>query len=71
MKKKVNINSSGSDSSSVDQDSAFEIIEMAIDDINVLTRAFDVINAICEELSETQDTGALATKSGIPDRLMH
>lgn len=28
----------------------FEIIELAIDDIDLLTRAFEVIEQVCEEL---------------------
>lgn len=32
------------------QEDAFEIIELAIDDIELLTRAFDVIGDVCKEL---------------------
>jgi hypothetical protein len=31
---------------------AFEIIELAIDDVNLLTEAFDVINQVCKELND-------------------
>ena len=31
------------------QDDAFEMIELATDDLEVLTRAFDVIKKVCEE----------------------
>ena len=31
---------------------AFEMIELAIDEIDLLTRAFDVINQWCEEEAE-------------------
>lgn len=31
---------------------AFEIIELAIDDIDVLTRAFDVIKNVCDEVND-------------------
>ena len=55
-----------------DEDSAFEIIELAVDDINILTKAFQVINTICEELSvvesEPEDAEVL---HGIPDHMMH
>ena len=57
-----------------DEESAFEIIELAIDDINVLTRAFQVINNICEELSinpEDSDAAENEELHGIPEHLMH
>ncbi|MDC0359038.1 hypothetical protein OAO01_09500 [Oligoflexia bacterium] len=38
-------------SSTTTQEEAFEIIELASDDLNVLTRAFDVIAEVCEELN--------------------
>lgn len=34
------------------EDEAFEIIELAIDDINLLVRAFDVISEVCEGKEE-------------------
>ena len=33
---------------------AFEMIEMAIDDISSLTRAFDLINTICTEANNPE-----------------
>ena len=59
-----------------DEESAFEIIELAIDDINVLTRAFQVINNICEELSVNpeeveEEADEIEELHGIPDHLMH
>jgi hypothetical protein len=55
-----------------DEESAFEIIELAIDDINVLTRAFRVINTICEELSANPDEAPPSEElHGIPEHLMH
>lgn len=30
---------------------AFELIELAVDDIEVLARAFDVINEVCREFT--------------------
>lgn len=36
------------------EEEAFEIIELAIDDINLLARAFDVINEVCQQRDETQ-----------------
>lgn len=33
---------------------AFELIETAIDDIETLTRAFQVISEVCKELNEKQ-----------------
>lgn len=52
-----------------DEETAFEIIELAIDDINILTRAFQVINNICEELSveECIDEGEDAS----PEAYLH
>ena len=38
------------DSAAIEKES-FEIIELAIDDINTLTRAFEVISQVCEELN--------------------
>ena len=32
----------------------FEIIELASNDITVLARAFDVINEVCQELSDPE-----------------
>ena len=37
------------DTKQVESD-AFEMIELAIDDLDLLTRAFEVINEACEEL---------------------
>jgi hypothetical protein len=36
-----------------DKESAFELIEMAIDDVELLTRAFDVITKACEEAQKS------------------
>jgi hypothetical protein len=33
---------------------AFEMIELAIDDIDLLTRAFEVINEACAELEDSE-----------------
>ncbi len=54
-----------------DEESAFEIIELATEDIQVLTRAFQVINNICEEL--TADSGEdLDEDSGeVPEQMLH
>lgn len=35
----------------VEESSALEIIELAIDDLETLTRAFNVIKDVCEELN--------------------
>jgi hypothetical protein len=39
------------ETSNQNEHEAFEIIEMAIDDLEVLTRAFNVISEVCEELN--------------------
>jgi hypothetical protein len=36
------------------QDQIFEIIELAIDDLELLTRAFNVISEVCEETSHPE-----------------
>ena len=38
------------DSNLTTKEEATEIIELAIEDIDVLTRAFEVINEVCEEM---------------------
>lgn len=35
-----------------DEDLAFEMIELASDDVDSLARAFNMINDLCKELSE-------------------
>lgn len=34
---------------------AFEVIEMAIDDLDLLTRAFQVISEVCQQEEQEQD----------------
>lgn len=53
-----------------EEEGAFEIIELAIDDIQVLTRAFNVINTICEELSADVEPSE-EELHGVPDHMMH
>lgn len=54
-----------------DEESAFEIIELAIDDINVLTRAFNVINTICEELTVDSEASDEVEAAELPEPMMH
>ena len=54
-----------------DEESAFEIIELAIDDINILTRAFQVINNICEELSVEKEAKEPTEDSETDEYIMH
>lgn len=44
--------------SSATEDEAFEMIELAIDDLNLLTRAFEVISAACSELEDCEQEAA-------------
>ncbi|MBX7138531.1 MAG: hypothetical protein K1X83_11165 [Oligoflexia bacterium] len=44
---------------------AFEIIELAIDDIDVLTRAFEVIAVACADEDEAEDCD-LDTEYDVP-----
>lgn len=50
------------------EESAFDIIELAIDDIETLTRAFTVINRICQELDAQE---AEEESAGIPETLLN
>jgi hypothetical protein len=45
---------------------AFEIIELLSDDLNVLTRAFEVINAVCRE----EDSDRAIRPVGIPEEFL-
>ncbi|MCO6430387.1 MAG: hypothetical protein J5J00_05950 [Deltaproteobacteria bacterium] len=49
-----------------DHSSACEIIELAINDINLLSRAFSLIKDICED-----PDGESSETSGIPDTHLH
>lgn len=42
-----------------DNESACEIIEAAIDDVDLLTRAFDLITEVCNERGGRPDTSVL------------
>lgn len=53
-----------------DQESAFELIELAIDDIEVLTKAFHMVSKICEGLDRDAEDREQELKS-VPDSLVH
>ena len=54
-----------------DQESAFELIELAIDDIEVLTKAFHMVSKICEGLDDDAAARQEEDLEAIPDSLIH
>lgn len=49
------------------QEEAFEMIELATDDLDVLARAFDVISEVCEELNHP----FVSLEDDIPETLIN
>lgn len=47
------------------QEEVFEIIELAIDDLELLTKAFDLINDVCEDLKQPVEFLADPNSKGI------
>ena len=52
-----------------DESDTFEIIETAIDDLDLLTRAFDLISAVCQE--EAEDDPSLDFEPAAPRLVLH
>ncbi len=52
------------------QDEAFEMIELAIDNMDLLTRAFDTISEYCEAFGAPSST-SLIEDGGIPEELLN
>ena len=46
-----------------DQESAFEMIELAVDDLQTLTKAFNMINKVCQELDGKTSDDETSTES--------
>lgn len=56
-----------------DEESAFEMIELAIDDMNVLTKAFNLISQVCEEEKKSLNSEYEVEEPprGIPENLLN
>ncbi len=55
----------------LNEQDAFEMIEMAIDDLDLLTRAFEIVSEVCQQRDEAVDASCDGDTTELSSFMIH